>query len=147
MVRASSLRIIIVCLLSFLSCLAPSIAQEPTEEQKREWQKLYPKLNSKMARMEELLNYADRFLGDEDFKLNVLLGLTEFIFLTQQSQSSLPSYLLEGDKKVYLSALKKTEALGHDLYEAVKLSDIDKAREIFSKLDKVRRKSHAKWAE
>ena len=97
--------------------------------------------------MEELLNYTDRFLGDDDFKSNVLEGLTEFIFHTKTSQDTLPAYLDEDSKENYLKALKKTECLGLKLYKAVDASDTKKARECFTALDEVRRKSHAKWAE
>jgi len=120
---------------------------EHTKKQKEEWEKLYPKLNSKMARMEELLNYVDRFLGNDEFKNEVLLKIAEFIYHTESSQKHIPAYLLKKDKAPFTKALQTTAKTGKDLYLAVAKENQTEAKSLYLKLDKLRRKSHSKWAE
>jgi len=132
----------------FIAAFSPLvIAAPPTAEQKEEWEKLYPKLNSKMARMEELLNFIDRFLGDEEFKNEVLNKISELIYHTNSSKNSLPSYLLEEENRPFTKALTQTAETCKKLYKAIQLNDEKKAKELFLKLDKLRRNSHSKWAE
>jgi len=152
------LGVVFITLLSFFHCthaddgtepasslLATSLAHTP--KQIKEWEKLYPKLNSKMARMEELLNFIDRFLGDEEFKSNVLDKTSEFIYLTRSSKKVLPDYLLDSDKDPFTKALEETASTGEKLYLAIKNDQETEAKSLFLKLDKLRRKGHAKWAE
>ena len=121
-------------------------AQTVTQKQIHEWQKLYPKLNSKMARMEEILNYIDRFLGNNEFKNEILEKAAEFSFLAQQSTKNTPSYLTKEDQKLFVNALNTTHELGNKLYHAVKSNNNREAKDLFSKLDTLRRNSHSKWA-
>ena len=100
-----------------------------------------------MARMEELLNYIERFLGDADFSAELLESATEFSYLAVESQKSIPDYLSEEDQKPYLEALQKTSKLGDDLYVAMKKSDYEEVRTILQSLAQVRKESHANWAE
>ena len=140
--RAFLSYIVFLCL---AGCSSPEEA--PSEAQIKEWQRLYPKLNSKMARMEELLNYIERFLGDADFSAELLESATEFSYLAVESQKSIPDYLSEEDQKPYLEALQKTSKLGDDLYVAMKKSDYEEVRTILQSLAQVRKESHANWAE
>ena len=68
-------------------------AQVATDKEKKEWQRLYPKLNSKMARMEEILNYIDRFLGDNSFRKSSLKKCIEFSFLAKKATENIPDYI------------------------------------------------------
>lgn len=138
---------IVFAILLLLSTFALSQVQEINEEQQAEWQRLYPKLNSKMARMEEILNYVDRFRENQEFKKEVLTNITEFIFLAQQAQKNIPDYLSEEDQKPYKHALIKTASLGSSLFTAVDKSNFKQSKQLFLALDKLRRKSHAAWAE
>lgn len=122
-------------------------AQETTAEQKKEWRKLYPKLNSKMARMEEILNFTDRFLDNEELKESVLIKLTEFIFLAQRSKNDIPFYLPKKEIPSYKNAIDKTAKLGTKLYHSIKNSDYKNAKKYLNSLDTLRRRSHSKWAE
>lgn len=123
------------------------LAVEPENAQKEEWKKLYPKLNSKMARMEELLNRIDRFHGDVDFTDTSLAYAEEFSYLAKQAIHNIPGYLHEDQREPYIEQLLEIHKLGKALCRALQEKDDDKVRMIFSELDKVRQKSHAKWAE
>jgi len=121
-------------------------AQTASKKQKQEWQKLYPKLNSKMARMEEILNYIDRFLGNDNFKPDMLEKTIEFSFLANQSTKNIPEYIPEEERNLFIKALEDTHESGIKLYQAVKENNHKEAKKIFLQLDKIRRKSHSKWA-
>ena len=126
--------------LSFLFLFSVSgPAQVATDQEKKEWQRLYPKLNSKMARMEEILNYIDRFLGDNSFRKSSLKKCIEFSFLAKKATENIPK------SEHFLKALEETHSLGNKLYEALEKSDHKKTRELLLELDKIRRISHAKW--
>lgn len=125
---------------------ASTSAQIATEKQKKEWQKLYPKLNSKMARMEEILNHIERFLGENEFKDATVEGALEFSFLAKKSSENIPQSLNEKQRKPYLKALKATHELGIKLHNSLKKDDYKKAKEILLQLEKIRRNSHTKWA-
>jgi len=146
-IRRTNLTKLVVSTILFSLLGNVTIAQEVSTAQKKELRKLYPKLNSKMARMEEILNYTDRFLGDKDFKMNVLTGLKEFVFLAKESKNDIPFYLPEKEVSSYKKAIDKTAKLGMQLYQAVKDSDQKSAKKYFNALDTLRRKSHSKWAE
>jgi len=119
--------------------------QEISVKQKEEWQKLYPKLNSKMARMEEILNAIERLNGDPDFTESLMQKALEFSYLAGASLKDIPDYLESEQLTSYKENLTKTEILGHKVYHAIdKGKDLDK---LLAQLDEIRRKSHAKWAE
>jgi len=96
--------------------------------------------------MEENLNYIDRFLGNNNFKDNMLEKTIEFSFLANQSTKNIPNYLSKEEKKPFIKALENTHKLGIELYQVIKKNNYKKAKEIFLQLDKTRRKSHSKWA-
>jgi hypothetical protein len=130
-------------LLFLLSVSGP--AQVATDQEKKEWQRLYPKLNSKMARMEEILNYIDRFLEDESFTKSRLKKCIEFSFLAKKAAENIPDYITKPRSKQFSKALEETHSLGNKLYKALEKSDHKKTRELLLELEKIRRKSHAKW--
>ena len=118
-----------------------------TEEQKETWRKLYSKLNSKMARMEEVLNYVERFMDEENFKEEVLLSLAEFTFLSNEALEQIPAYLDTEERPPYSNALKLTASYGGQLYLAIDQSNSQGADQALLSLRRIRRISHAKWAE
>lgn len=122
-------------------------AREPSDDQVKEWQRLYPKLNSKMARMEELLNYIERFLGVDSFRKEMLSRSLEFTYLTKQSGKNIPEYLSKEERKKYLLTIKKSTKLAESLYTFIDQSKWKKGKKILKDLHKIRKKSHAKWAE
>lgn len=117
-----------------------------TIEQRAQWDKLYPKLNEKMARMEEILNFVDRFIGSGEFKKKMLVQLLEFKHLAQTSTKLVPNYLEAKDREPFVKALEEVSSVGQQLYNAIDNGAHKEARLLFLKLDKLRRKGHSKWA-
>lgn len=120
-------------------------AEIPSEKQIEEWQRLYPKLNFKMARMEELLNYIDRFLGDAEFKKPMLSKAVEFTYLAEASLLNIPKELPKEQIEPFKKALIKVSKLGRDLHLAIQEDRIKDVQQCFKKLDEIRRKSHSDW--
>ncbi len=133
---------ILACLIALT---APLCAVEPTPEQKAEWKRLYPKLNSKMARMEELVNYLERFLGSRDFTDEMLSRALELRFLTGASLDNLPAELPAAEHTAYKKALTSTKCLVQKLYTAIEKGEDKAATDLLKQLHTLRRKSHAKW--
>jgi len=132
----------LACLIAFTVQLC---AVEPTPEQQAEWERLYPKLNSKMARMEELVNYLERFLGSRDFTDEMLSRVIELHFLTEASLDNLPVELPAAEHTAYKKALTSTKYLVQKLYIAIENGEDQTATDLLKKLHTLRRKSHAKW--
>lgn len=129
----------------FVWMILPIQADTPSADEIREWQRLYPKLNSKMARMEELLNYIDRFLGDAEFKAEMLKKSVEFTYLAKASTENIPKNLPKEDVVPFKKALMKTSMLGKCIHRAIQEGRTEDAKLLFKKLDSIRRKSHTDW--
>lgn len=99
-----------------------------------------------MARMEEILNYIDRFFPSEEFHPELIEHALEFTFLSHKAANNLPAYLDADERLPFLLALKKTESLGNKLTQAIREKDQQKVTLLFKQLDTIRRKSHANWA-
>lgn len=120
---------------------------QPTLEQIAVWQRLYPKLNSKMARMEELLNYIERFLGNYEFKQELLNSSLEFSYLASVSGENLSKDLPFEQRKPFLAAIEETVATANKLYQSIQNSQQKLATQALKRLHKIRKQSHVKWAE
>lgn len=96
-------------LVVFYGYLSGEESQKPTACQITEWQKLYPKMASKMARMEEITNAIDRFIDDDSFKEQLLEYCMEFSWLAKKSTDHTLEYVDEDKSgafnKLYLKRL------------------------------------------
>lgn len=125
--------------------ILPVQADFPSADQRKEWQRLYPKLNSKMARMEALLNYIDRFLENSEFKVEMLKKSVEFTYLAEAARLNVPKGFSKEESVLFKKALMKTSELGKCLHLAIQEDRTKEAKECYKKLDRIRRKSHADW--
>ncbi len=116
-----------------------------TAEQADEWDYLYPKLNSKMARMEQLLSRIERFLGSEDLQAASLSDCTEFIHLAKRSVEHTNEYLEGSKAQAFAGALTEVANLGRQLHICLKANNIPRAKEVLSELDNIRRQNHSKY--
>ncbi len=107
---------------------------------------LYQTLAGKMARMEELLNRIDRFIGFEDMQEAIVQDAQEFVDLTLACQNLFPPELVKDDQAPYNAALTKTAELGDELRFHLKKQQWAEAQEVFGKLDAIRRKSHSQFS-
>ncbi|MEM0896489.1 MAG: hypothetical protein AAGJ79_06350 [Verrucomicrobiota bacterium] len=103
---------------------------------------LYSTLAGKMARMEELLNGVDRFLGDPDFQERLVLDATEFRRLTLESRELFPEALIDEDKPGFREAIDRTVEVADGLIEALRENRKEEALAALEKLDRIRRDSH-----
>jgi|GEM_PF-1843032 len=127
-----------------VSCVAE---KKPTAEQAqvKQWNDLYPKMNSKMARMEELMNRIDRFLGSDDFKEEILGNCTEFTWLAKQSVGHANEYREGKEAEAFAEALEEVARLGGELHSSIKTDNMSEAKSILSELGSVRLKSHSNF--
>ncbi len=122
-----------------------SVECQPTTEQAEEWDYLYPKLNSKMARMEQLMIRIERFLGSEDLKETSLGECVEFTHLARKSVGHAHEYL-EGKKaEAFVAAFKEVARLGGQLHSLIKTNNTTQAKSVLTELGAIRRENHAKY--
>ena len=114
---------------------------EPTQAERLN--ELYPKMNSKMARMEELMNRIDRFLGMEEFKERIQDDCIEFTWLATQALGHSDEY--KEEPEAIATALQEVVSLGGELHSSIESDNISDAKLVLSKLDSIRRESHSSY--
>lgn len=133
-------------ILGTFGCQEPPTAVALVAEEAPPEVGLYASLAGKMARMEELLNAIERFLGDPDFQQRLLEDAQEFAQLVEESRLLFPDELEPEDQEGYVRAMDAT--LGHalELKSAITAENVETAQVALSKLHQVRKKSHARYS-
>ncbi len=107
---------------------------------------LYQSLAGKMARMEELLNSIERFLGESGFEDRLQTEAKEFHQLLAESQTIYPEELAEKDRKGYRLAYQPTLEASARLKASLAKNDLLSAREAITELHRLRKKAHARYS-
>jgi len=107
---------------------------------------LYQSLAGKMARMEELLNSIERFLGSPDFQERLVSESEEFRQLVEESRLLFPEELSDEDERGYTGAMDRTLQWAVKLKRAITSQDLESANEALSELHRIRKKSHARFS-
>lgn len=108
--------------------------------------KLYSTLAGKMARMEQLLNAVDRFLGDVSFHDRLLADAREFHHLLVESRGLYPEKLRPEDKAGFDRTIDAAASTSERLMRAIRASDHEAAREALDELAKLRQRAHSKYS-
>lgn len=107
---------------------------------------LYSTLAGKMARMEELLNRIDRFLGDAAFRDRICSDAEEFYQLVNASRGLYPEKLDVQDHPKYDQAIDRTVAVSKELLTALRAENMEAAREALETIGRQRVKAHAEFS-
>jgi len=107
---------------------------------------LYATLAGKMARIEELLNGIERFLGESDFQTRLLADVGELHQLLTESKGLYPDELEPKDQVGYDQAMGRAITSTQDLQTAIQAQNQDEALTAIESLHKIRRKAHARFS-
>lgn len=120
-----------------------SVASLETESDDFE---MYSTLSGKMARMEELMNAIDRFLGDPDFASRIESDAKEFHQLLGDCRELFPEGLPDEQQDSYRDYVDRALEHSDRMQSALIAQNELEARKSLEALDTIRRKSHAKFS-
>ncbi|MEM9282380.1 MAG: hypothetical protein AAGA96_11165 [Verrucomicrobiota bacterium] len=127
----------------------PVTAQQATDttisDTKSDGFPMYGTLAGKMARMEELMNGIDRFLGDPDFASRLKLDAEEFHELLAGCRDLFPENLPAEERVAYQDYIDRALEHSNRLKSALDAQNESEAITSLEALDTIRRKSHAKF--
>lgn len=123
---------------------AELVAEEPTDAAFSF--PLYSTLPGKMARMEELLNGIERFLGDASFQKRLVADSNEFYGLLDQCRGMYPERLSIQDRPKFDKAIDETATNARKLIECIEKGDFASARDVLLRLGNQRQDAHSQFS-
>lgn len=144
--------LVAIALCSLTSCQETQVEvtkpdeEAPAEPSPAAVDPLSQTLAGKMARMEELLNAIERFLGDPNMHSRLLADAEEFHQLLAESRALYPEELDTEDQQGFSTAVDDTLQASSQLKEALVKRDSPLARTALEQLYRHRKDAHARYS-